>query len=712
MAVLIQKSICNCHLTTKEVQVLTPTVKTQDEANAYRILGNGDDPLITPGTSMNDDSNSSFPSSIESGSGSHQGLGRALKVHSQPSSNNKRAVPLFALIVGIDEYKDPPIPNLKGCVQDSNSIYKFLIESFHANPLHIKHLKNEQATREGILAAFESHLVKNTAITRNDPIVFYFAGHGSCELAPEGWLTANKMMETICPHDERTGEEPVRGIPDLTISFLMRKLASAQGNNITAIVDSCHAGGIGRNSANARYLPPPSSPFPASLDKSIWNLETENVQSRLPTALNPSLPFSALKSHVLVAACQPGEVAFETALKAGKYSGAFTTLLLKVLKQCNLGETTYLHVLNRLADPQHKLNNQNPLVQGDHKSRILFSMSDLGRNTFSVSSKTDKEFSVAAGTIHGVDGETEFRITSGRDLHRAKPSRVLPLSSVFTNLDEWSITAGSRAEVVKWNRPRQKVFVAKRKDDHSIEDDHQETGVSLTLADDKHIELERLDPLLLQYAKRFITVMPGDHSGIEDAIYHFNFFLYNQNEHHPVGNRLSVKLERLVEIPHEHENEPKRYGPATPQVDFFTSGERLMVEDSPLVTASVKITDLDADYCLTLRSDYPTPLYPYVFGFDPSNYQIVCFYHPEYHAPAPLHGEHEVTIGYGAEGGDPFTFQKDDPTFYKVFVTSKWVDLAGLEQAALFVDKSASRFPDRRKLDTGEFWDSWIYVTA
>ena len=142
---------------------------------------------------------------------------------------------LFALVIGIDDYYDEKIRNLRGCVNDSENFCTFLTESLHANPLHIKHLRDSEATREGILSAFEEHFINNTEIQRNDAIVFYFAGHGSFEI-PQGEHLAGSKMESICPHDDRT--RGVRGIPDRTIASLMHRVAVPKGNNIVSVIIS------------------------------------------------------------------------------------------------------------------------------------------------------------------------------------------------------------------------------------------------------------------------------------------------------------------------------------------------------------------------------------------------------------------------------------------------------------------------------------------
>ncbi|KAF8817646.1 hypothetical protein BYT27DRAFT_7271460 [Phlegmacium glaucopus] len=174
----------------------------------------------------------------------HPGLGKKVGEYQHPIAPADTNNHLFALIIGINKYQDPKIRNLKGCIKDSENVCRFLTESLHVNPIHIKHLRDAEATRKAILSAFEEHLINNREILENDSIIFYFAGHGSYE-APEENSLAGHNMETICPYDDRAGEGE-RGIPDRTIASLMKRLASIKGNNITAIFDSCHSGGMGR----------------------------------------------------------------------------------------------------------------------------------------------------------------------------------------------------------------------------------------------------------------------------------------------------------------------------------------------------------------------------------------------------------------------------------------------------------------------------------
>ena len=100
---------------------------------------------------------------------------------------------------------------------------------------NVRTLTDESATREAILSSFRNHLIENPRIEKGDPIIFFFAGHGSRVEAPKEWETSDGKIETICPYDEwtqdRDGKE-ISGIPSMTINELFRTLAGEKGNNI------------------------------------------------------------------------------------------------------------------------------------------------------------------------------------------------------------------------------------------------------------------------------------------------------------------------------------------------------------------------------------------------------------------------------------------------------------------------------------------------
>jgi hypothetical protein len=147
-----------------------------------------------------------------------------------PTSLTER--PVFALVVGIDIYQRGSPPSLRGCVNDSNSIAKYLTDTLSVPSKNIKILQNECATRRHILDTFKEHFIENSEIVKGDAIVFYFAGHGSQQRAPSAWNTEDGKVETICPYDVKTAH----GIPDITFAHLLDELSSRRGDNIVRVL--------------------------------------------------------------------------------------------------------------------------------------------------------------------------------------------------------------------------------------------------------------------------------------------------------------------------------------------------------------------------------------------------------------------------------------------------------------------------------------------
>ena len=170
----------------------------------------------------------------------------------------------LALLVGINAYPND-LPTLSGCVNDVSLQQELLIHRFGFNPQDIITLTDGQATRQGILTAFEEHLIKQAK--PGDIVVFHFSGHGdrisdkpSCD---EIALHQSKdcKTSTFLPVDARPQGAAIRDIMGHTLFLLMSALKT---ENVTVVLDSCHSGGGKRGnflvrSADTPNLLPPSS---------------------------------------------------------------------------------------------------------------------------------------------------------------------------------------------------------------------------------------------------------------------------------------------------------------------------------------------------------------------------------------------------------------------------------------------------------------------
>ncbi|KAG8679082.1 hypothetical protein FRC09_019273 [Ceratobasidium sp. 395] len=226
-----------------------------------------------------------------------------------------------------------------------------------------------------------------------DPIVIFYAGHGTTLDKPEGWETGESHIQALLPQDikakDATGK-PVVAIPDRSIATLLNELAQAKGDNITVIFDCCHSASGTREPTTqgrfARYVPQEElPPLPADVDQELFQTATQTRHA----FISKGFANQDLRSHVLLAACGSEELAYET-----DGIGDFTAALLKTLKQFGADKTTYKGCIERLPTLLrsveyivHSLRTkltpyfrQNPQCEGYHKDRIFFNAKVAGGN--------------------------------------------------------------------------------------------------------------------------------------------------------------------------------------------------------------------------------------------------------------------------------------------------------------------------------------------
>lgn len=190
--------------------------------------------------------------------------------------------PKLALLVGVKNYKPQPsglkVPDLRGTHNDVALMRQFLGElGFSEEKVadsssapcgavsqksNIQVLCSEQATKDGILTAFERHLIGRSMSYWNgaEPIpskgplvVFYFSGHGS-QLDDRRPIEGEKAEsldidetdgrdETVVPYDSDTNGS--RDIRDDSFKKLLSELRRYT-TNVVFIADSCHSGTVSR----------------------------------------------------------------------------------------------------------------------------------------------------------------------------------------------------------------------------------------------------------------------------------------------------------------------------------------------------------------------------------------------------------------------------------------------------------------------------------
>ncbi|PBK85084.1 hypothetical protein ARMGADRAFT_891599, partial [Armillaria gallica] len=101
-------------------------------------------------------------------------------------------------------------------------------------------------------------LTTNPAIRCGDPIIIYFAGHGTCYLWTEEDVDIESeedhdsecpqdFVEALCPVDRNTFDVSGSFITDITdreLNATLTQISSTKGNQITFILDCCHTSSI------------------------------------------------------------------------------------------------------------------------------------------------------------------------------------------------------------------------------------------------------------------------------------------------------------------------------------------------------------------------------------------------------------------------------------------------------------------------------------
>jgi tetratricopeptide (TPR) repeat protein len=233
------------------------------------------------------------------------------RIASGPSAPQREGQ-TFAVLVGISEFKDQDIPQLKFAHMDAAELAR-LLQTPRAGaipPENIVLLTNQSATKSAILSGIETQLRGRAG--RNDTILFFIASHGTV-------MDVNgKSKGFVVAHDSNVQDLATTGIAMETL----RSWFEQEAGNVRRLylyLDVCRAGKLGQVAA-------------------------------APKSINSAAARTADEDNVFgILAAQQGQVAIESVNYGGGH-GAFSYFLLRALNGDadlnNDGNVT----MNELAD--------------------------------------------------------------------------------------------------------------------------------------------------------------------------------------------------------------------------------------------------------------------------------------------------------------------------------------------------------------------------
>jgi hypothetical protein len=286
-------------------------------------------------------------------------------------------------------------------VADGDAFSGLLLKAGFASG-NVTRLKNEEASRDAILAAIRRVLIDD--VQPGDVRVFYYSGHGSQQVNSLSH-ERDKLDETLVPADSVQGARDIR---DKEIGKILDESLD-RGAVLTAIFDSCNSGSITRgpqdDGARIRALPPD-----------------------LRDAADPSEPVPPEERGALIfAAAQDNESARE--LK-DRNRGAFTAALEEALGRPGAENEPASRVLLRVRALIQKYSTQIPVLKGSlqRQRATLFDAQPavIDEQAVVTVHPAESGFRVDAGTALGLG--VLSRLTKSQDATHGKV--VLEVSEV------------------------------------------------------------------------------------------------------------------------------------------------------------------------------------------------------------------------------------------------------------------------------------------
>ena len=318
-----------------------------------------------------------------------------------------------ALLIGIGDYAPPagaqmPIPSaghapdsrfapgaswvsLHGPATDVAAMQVLLKHKFGFEDIRV--LPEQQATREGILAAIDQ-LVADTH--PGDFDVFYYSGHGSRRrdtLSSKGGFD-----QTIVPIDAWKGAEDIR---DKELALKFDKIVYDKRAHLTAIYDSCDSGTMARGvTASVLRALPYDDRDVAQEKKRDPATVTELDLKQIPQK----------GDAIVLAAAAPDESAVEAEYSDDhQYHGAFTRALVRVLES-STQTLSAEDLVAEVADMLHadSVPFQQPSAEGRTRQSLFGDPVAEHPLHARVTGISDKTVTLDMGSAAGFDVGTQF----------------------------------------------------------------------------------------------------------------------------------------------------------------------------------------------------------------------------------------------------------------------------------------------------------------
>lgn len=231
----------------------------------------------------------------------------------KPEPPKPRRVGLF---IGISEYRENGIRNLRVCHRDAQEMARVMREHCRLDEAVV--LVNQQATLSAIRKAFMETLVKKTK--PGDKVFIFWSGHGG-RCADDTGNEPDGHSEFLVPYDAGIGDLATLRRTMLMDRTFGRWVQELDGRRVIVMIDTCHSGG---QAAGQKGFGLPS-------DQDAGQFANNFMEAILTRAKNIGQEEAAV-----LAASQAAQIAFER--REGDLS-VMTYFLARQLEQADSGVT-------------------------------------------------------------------------------------------------------------------------------------------------------------------------------------------------------------------------------------------------------------------------------------------------------------------------------------------------------------------------------------
>ena len=207
-------------------------------------------------------------------------------VYTPTTSSQSTDKKKYAVIIGINKYKNPNIESLKVAGVDANSIYQLITDPKGGgfSKENVKLLLDDQATRESITNAIGEWLPSQ--VRSGDMVLIFYSGHGGVEPDTTG-EEPDGNSKYIIPSDSDPNNLFTTAIQNSTITRMLQRV---QSNQMVFLIDCCYSGGTTTGQEIVKSVSPSSTKVETDVYNELSGSGRVIISASLPDQVSFELP--------------------------------------------------------------------------------------------------------------------------------------------------------------------------------------------------------------------------------------------------------------------------------------------------------------------------------------------------------------------------------------------------------------------------------------